>query len=279
MSGTGSRPLLPQGWQREMRDRASQQQDQPNQVGYKYPLKITPEPGDNSANCSLATLYYLTGRKALAKTAARKALEFMDLIDKKFSKIPRQCWPEFHSDAQNNSQRKMFNDILNSNEQSNSKTQEDMFDIKTTLIKELFEERFNQMKMPLYLEDKSIKVIMGSPEATIVTIVETYFILKIKNMAEKDIFDKIEEHRNKMFGHTSGVEHLMSKNMKLNEYIKYRIEKEYVSLKPQAGLTNEFIEEAIKRALAILMKYKDIYQDAVLWVFGMRLSQKGVGYK
>lgn len=88
-------------------------------------------------------------------------------------------------------------------------------------------------------------VLLGLPEGTIVTIVETYFAKK-KDSSSSDevILYSIEKHRKILFPE-SGV---MPTPLTLSHYIKYRLKIEHSQ---GVGITNDFVNMAIKRAVEV----------------------------
>jgi hypothetical protein len=88
-------------------------------------------------------------------------------------------------------------------------------------------------------------VLLGLPEGTIVTIVETYLTKKKdSSSSEEMIFYSIEEHRKILFPE-SGI---MPTPLTLSSYIKYRLEIEHSH---GVGITTDFISTAIKRATEV----------------------------
>jgi len=64
--------------------------------------------------------------------------------------------------------------------------------------------------------------LLGLPEATIATIVETWSILHKRGVSDVEIFQRIEEHRCRVF--PRGV---MPSPLTLTNYVKYRLELEH----------------------------------------------------
>jgi hypothetical protein len=88
------------------------------------------------------------------------------------------------------------------------------------------------------------KLLMGLPEATIVTIVATYLQFKNSGLSDKKIFEVIERHRDR-FGNVGD----MFLELTLSNYIKYRVKLEHSS-GDEVPITDNFIEEAIKETIA-----------------------------
>lgn len=88
--------------------------------------------------------------------------------------------------------------------------------------------------------------LMGSPEATVVTIVETYLELHHQGVPDDEIFEAIERHRQ-----TTGRGQL-PKPLNLDSYIKYRLRIEHRSRK---RMNNEEIDFAIFAARNFLVEF------------------------
>ncbi|AKO51369.1 hypothetical protein ABA45_02175 [Marinobacter psychrophilus] len=78
--------------------------------------------------------------------------------------------------------------------------------------------------------------LMGTPEAALVTIVETYAVSRKSGTSEKAILDHIEAHRSQV---GSGQ---LPKPLTLDSFIRYRFKIEFSSGPP---ISDEFISEAI----------------------------------
>jgi len=83
-------------------------------------------------------------------------------------------------------------------------------------------------------------MLMGLPEATIVTIVETWAILRKQGMGEEEILRRIEDYR-ASFGDYGDL----PKPLTLQNYIKYRLGLEHAHGAP---ISEEFIDYAIEAA-------------------------------
>lgn len=85
-------------------------------------------------------------------------------------------------------------------------------------------------------------MVMGTPEAAIVTIAETYAMAKRKGWEDKAIFAAIEQHRSQIGSGT------LPSPLNLRTYIRYRLDIEH---KTDGGieLTEEFVQSAIEKSL------------------------------
>ncbi len=116
---------------------------------------------------------------------------------------------------------------------------------KEVLIKNLLRKRIQNdpiAKMLGNVDDLSTVQLMSLPEATIVTIVETYYMMKRQsNSTDEGILEAVEEHRS-MFGDKG----TMPSPLTLSSYIKYRLNIEH----SQGILINsKFVDEAIEEAI------------------------------
>jgi hypothetical protein len=85
-------------------------------------------------------------------------------------------------------------------------------------------------------------VLLGLPEATIVSIVESYWMYKdMSTKSDKEILEAIERHRKKLFPESGP----MPSPLTLSNYIKYRLNLEHSQGVP---ISNEFINDSIKKA-------------------------------
>jgi hypothetical protein len=83
---------------------------------------------------------------------------------------------------------------------------------------------------------------MGLPEATIVTIVESYCMMKdMTTKSDKEILESIERHRKILFPESGP----MPSPLTLSNYIKYRLNIEHSHGVP---ISNKFIDDAIEAA-------------------------------
>jgi hypothetical protein len=85
-------------------------------------------------------------------------------------------------------------------------------------------------------------VLMGLPEGTIVSIVETFWMMKGQtNASDKEILEAIERHRKTLFPESGS----MPSPLTLSNYIKYRLVVEHPHGVP---ISNEFVDDAIEAA-------------------------------
>ena len=115
---------------------------------------------------------------------------------------------------------------------------------KIAFIKSLVKKRIQNdsvMSMIGNIDALSDTMLMGLPEATIVTIVETYFQLKKQGRSDTESLNEIESHR-ASFG-DSGI---LPSELTLSNYIKYRVGLEHSH---GTSITDEFVEEAIKETI------------------------------
>jgi len=120
---------------------------------------------------------------------------------------------------------------------------------KIELIKTLAKKRVQDDPIASMLGDidkLSKTMFMSLPEATIVTIVETWAILKRQGFGEEDVLKRIEAHR-ASFGDYGDL----PKPLKLENYIKYRLELEHDH---DALISEEFIDYAIEVAKQQFLK-------------------------
>ncbi len=114
---------------------------------------------------------------------------------------------------------------------------------KIELIKTLAKKRVQNDPIASMLGDINElpeTILMSLPEATIVTIVETWAILKAQGVPEEDILKRIEAHRSSLGDYGD-----LPKPLTLENYIKYRLNLE---LGPNVPLSEEFIDYAIEVA-------------------------------
>lgn len=90
------------------------------------------------------------------------------------------------------------------------------------------------------IDSLSETMLMGLPEATIVTIVETYWQLRNQELSDKEILEAIENHR-ASFGDAG----TLPSQLTLSNYIKYRVRLEHSHGAP---ISDNFIDEAIQEA-------------------------------
>src|SRR5260370_25368810 len=97
-------------------------------------------------------------------------------------------------------------------------------DEKLWLVRKLLRERTKERlfgRLFLNVQKMDDAVVMGTPEGTIVTIVETYHVLRRRGASATEAFAVIENHRSMLI---SGK---MPNSADLYEYIKYRVRLEH----------------------------------------------------
>jgi len=83
---------------------------------------------------------------------------------------------------------------------------------------------------------------MGLPEGTIVSIVETFWVMKSQtNASDKEILEAIERHRKTLFPESDSVPSPLT----LSNYIKHRLNVEHLHGVP---ISNKFVDECIRKA-------------------------------
>lgn len=122
---------------------------------------------------------------------------------------------------------------------------------KFTLIKQLAKIRIqnDQILKKKYqgrdvpsLDDLPEIVLLGLPEGTIISIVESYWMMKaMTTKSDKEILEAIEHYRKTLFPESGR----MPSPLTLSSYIKYRLNVEHSHGVP---ISNEFIEDCIKKA-------------------------------
>ena len=122
---------------------------------------------------------------------------------------------------------------------------------KLSLIKQLVKIRVqNDQVLKKKYEGKDVPkvhdfpeiVLMGLPEGTIVSIVETFWMMKGQTSAsDKEILEAIERHRKILFPESGS----MPSPLTLSNYIKYRLIVEHSHSVP---ISNKFIDDAIETA-------------------------------
>ena len=92
------------------------------------------------------------------------------------------------------------------------------------------------------IDDLPEIVLLGLPEGTIVSIVESYWMMKdMTTKSDKDILEAIEHHRKTLFPESGP----MPSPLTLSNYVKYRLNVEHSHGVP---ISNEFIDNCIKKA-------------------------------
>jgi len=108
---------------------------------------------------------------------------------------------------------------------------------------QLLKKKYEGRNVPR-VDDFPEMVLMGLPEGTIVSIVETFWMMKSQtNASDKAMLEAIERHRKTLFPESGR----MPSPLTLSNYIKYRLNIEHSQGVP---ISNEFIDECIKKANA-----------------------------
>ena len=117
---------------------------------------------------------------------------------------------------------------------------------KTDLIRSLLKARLRDDPManmagvtPDLVDQQSDQDVLGTPEATIVTIVESYIQLSRLGFPESEILRRIEKHRS-MIGSAT-----MPSPLTLRSYIRYRVSLEYAHSAPVGDAS---IDHSIQKA-------------------------------
>src|SRR5438552_317809 len=104
---------------------------------------------------------------------------------------------------------------------------------KMDLIRTLLKARLRADQMaqlagvtPDLVDQQSDEDVLGTPEATIVTIVESYISLKRLGIPESDILARIEKHRSMIGAGT------LPTPLTLQSYVRYRVSLEYAHTAP-----------------------------------------------
>jgi hypothetical protein len=90
------------------------------------------------------------------------------------------------------------------------------------------------------IDDLPIAMVMGLPEATVTTIVETWMELRRQGSSDKDIFELIEIHRSVLFG-----DEKRSPPQNIAEYVKYRLSIEH----PDAAISEPLFKHMVVEAM------------------------------
>ena len=95
--------------------------------------------------------------------------------------------------------------------------------IRTLLKKRVIEDEAAQLLgyTPAMVDALSVEILMGMPEATLVTIVDAFAQLKIKGLSHIDALNTIERSR------TQGVAETVPAGMTLEAYAGYRVSREH----------------------------------------------------
>ena len=98
--------------------------------------------------------------------------------------------------------------------------------------------------------------LMGLPEATIITIVKTYWQLKTEGLSDEKIFEAIENHRARFDDDTA----ILPSQLTLSNYIKYRVRLEHhgdsIIRDNLIDISDDFVDEAIKETRRTLHIFK-----------------------
>lgn len=122
------------------------------------------------------------------------------------------------------------------------------------LIRNLLKERLRADQMaqlagvtPDLVDQQSDEDILGTPEATIVMIVESYNSLKQLGIPEADILARIEKHRS-MIGKGT-----LPAPLTLRSYIKYRVSLEYAHTAP---VSDTSLDASLQEAVLFFQKHE-----------------------
>jgi len=125
---------------------------------------------------------------------------------------------------------------------------------KVDLIKDLAKARVKEHSMasvfgvtPEAIDQLPLVELMGLPEATVVTIAETYSQMKSQGLPDTEILNLIEAHRS-MIGSGS-----MPNPVTLPSYVQYRIKLEYRDVAP---ISERHIEQSLTEALRFVEQHK-----------------------
>jgi hypothetical protein len=106
---------------------------------------------------------------------------------------------------------------------------------------QLLKKKYEGKNVPS-VDDFPEMVLMGLPEGTIVSIVETFWMMKNQtNASDKELLGAIERHRETLFPESGR----MPSPLTLSNYVKYRLNIEHSQ---GVQISNEFIDECIKKA-------------------------------
>lgn len=121
---------------------------------------------------------------------------------------------------------------------------------KIGLIRELVKERVENdtfVKHLVELENLSNFELMSLPEATIVTIIESYMILtKKQGISSEEALDLIENHR------AMSISGELPSPLTLRNYIKYRLDLEHSHGAP---LAEDFVDKTIEKARIFFLQF------------------------
>ena len=118
---------------------------------------------------------------------------------------------------------------------------------KFDLIRKLLKARLRSDPMaqlaginPDAVDSQPDAVILGTPEGTITTIVETYIAMKRQGVPEEEILLRIEEHRSEIGAGTVVFP------LPLRSYIRYRVSLEHSASAP---VSDDSLDHSIQEAL------------------------------
>jgi hypothetical protein len=115
-----------------------------------------------------------------------------------------------------------------------------------TLTRTLVKERINSIPFLQVLgnvDELSDIQLMGLPEATIITIIQTYYELTNKGISEQEALKIIESHRSYI-----GYDDNRQRFLGLRTYIEYRLDIEHSS---GLGMDPKYIEKVMIAAVKI----------------------------
>ncbi len=114
-------------------------------------------------------------------------------------------------------------------------------------IKSLVRERLEQAgvfeQWRKEFEEMDNFMVMGTPEATLVTIVKSYLLLKANAWEDREIFRRIEDERRLLLGSAP-----LPSPLTLHRYVRHRIDLEHRHA--TVPLSDEFVARAIRKAVS-----------------------------
>ena len=128
---------------------------------------------------------------------------------------------------------------------------------KFDIIKRFAKERAKQIGSdPNHIDSLDTMMLEGLPESNIVTIVESYFIMKNQGLDDYTILKNIEDHRSSFDPYPNS--NPFPSNPNLKNYVYFRLEFELPSDSgfniEQNGFTREFIEKIIDESVRFYSK-------------------------
>ena len=115
---------------------------------------------------------------------------------------------------------------------------------KVWLIRTLLEDRAKILGLATTMGSLDDWQLVGLPEGTIVTIVETYIVMRGLAVAEEEIFSSIERYR------SAAITGNMPRDVDFKSYIKYRIQLEH-----RHGISDDAVEKAIEITSAFIARF------------------------